>query len=83
MAKSDPAAVCPNCRGRLRVMSSRRSAGGVLTRYRVCGCGTRTVDRARVVVTAIGLPRVLSETRVSESADLTESEDATVPTSAT
>lgn len=78
----DPAK-CPACEGRLRVMSSRRSAGSVLTRYRQCPqCATRTVDRSRVTTTPIGRPRVIGGTRVSESADLAELHAATVPTSA-
>lgn len=78
----DPAS-CPECRGRMRVMSSRRSAGSVLTRYRQCPrCSTRTVDRSLVTVTPIGSPRVLGKTRVPESADLADSAASAIPSSA-
>lgn len=79
----DPAA-CPECRGRLKVLKARRSAGGVVTRYRECECGTRTVDRTREVVTLLGKPRVVkpSEKVVYQNGThFGESEAATVPTS--
>lgn len=50
--------VCPGCSGRMKVYCVKKSAAGIITRYRECGCGIRTVDRERISVMPIGKQRV-------------------------
>lgn len=79
----DPAA-CPLCHGRLRVLKTRRSAAGVVTRYRACpACPARTVDRSRVTETPIGTPRLTVPGKVvyQNRTHFAESEAATLPAS--
>lgn len=87
MATPGPApdpATCPRCSGRMRVLSTRRAAGGALvTRYRLCpGCGTRTTDRHHVISTPIGRPRVLGAESVPERTDFDDSAATVVPAAA-
>ncbi|MFO0806231.1 MAG: hypothetical protein U0791_24270 [Gemmataceae bacterium] len=56
----DPAK-CPKCAGRMKVLKTRLGASGVTTRYRRCSeCGVKTADKARVVETPIGKPRLIA-----------------------
>lgn len=78
----DPAA-CPECGGRMKVLKTRRQAGGIVTRYRACKCGTHTLDQSREVAVPYGKPRVIrvGKKSVQIGHSSAESAPAVVPTS--